>query len=159
MVDSTDTEDSQQNHRPSTPPTIITNGSPTVEALIPTGNDSSESISATKSSKMAEDGSAAPAPMEYIDMSKSPRMRNLHQIEGLEKKFELGYDSDGEAGPFCRLEDIEGEQIFDEDDLPEKTQDEEGTVVTMETVDDEKELSGTHHVPIDDEALRKMNRE
>ena len=51
----------------------------------------------------------------------SPRQRNLMDFSGNEERFERGYDSDGEIGPFNETEEVEGDQFFDEIDecIPE----------------------------------------
>ena len=110
------------------------------------------------SSKMAENGSAAAVPVSYVEVSKSPHIRNLRQIEALEEKFDKGYDSDGEAGPFIRMEDAEGVQIFDENELPEEPPAdgaEGATVVTIETSEGEKQSEEPQHMPIDEDTLKR----
>ena len=44
----------------------------------------------------------------------------LNKLEG---KFDDGYDSNGKYGPFFDLEDIKGLQIFDEEAMMERTED------------------------------------
>ena len=58
-------------------------------------------------------------PPEFINIlpEESPRRRNLNNLLSNEKKFEEGYDSDGDIGPFFDCIEYEGEQDFDEDDL------------------------------------------
>ena len=49
----------------------------------------------------------------------SPRQVNLSKFSSLESNFDQGYDSDGERGPYCDVIGLEGEQDYDEDDIPE----------------------------------------
>ena len=44
----------------------------------------------------------------------SPRAINIRDIRKYESKFDQGYDSDGEAGPWCEMEKEEGPQFFEE---------------------------------------------
>ena len=62
---------------------------------------------------------APPATVAVVEVPKftSPHQRNLGKLSQMEDKFNEGYDSDGEAGPFCSIEDIEGPQDFDEEPL------------------------------------------
>ena len=55
-------------------------------------------------------------PVTTYEEKKSPRARNLQSIEGLEEKFDKGYDSDGQLGPFWGEITKEGPQLFDNDD-------------------------------------------
>ena len=80
--------------------------------------------------------------------------------------FELGYDSDGEIGPFVNMEEIEGEQTSDEDTIGEHgegIQTQEGLFAgeldEVEAPGDdetEKEVVAAH-VPIHDDLLSKLN--
>lgn len=47
----------------------------------------------------------------------SPRARNFAHATKFEEKYESGYDSDGEAGPWCGMVEEEGPQLFDEEAL------------------------------------------
>ena len=47
----------------------------------------------------------------------SPRARNFAHAAKFEEKYELGYDSDGEAGPWCDMVEEDGPQLFDEEAL------------------------------------------
>ena len=49
----------------------------------------------------------------------SPREINLTNIYTHESRFEEGYDSDGNAGPWCKMEELEGIQDSEEADLRE----------------------------------------
>ena len=49
----------------------------------------------------------------------SPRECNLQYIAQFEDKFDSGYDSDGELGPFNYMLNLEGTQDFDEDAMSE----------------------------------------
>ena len=44
-----------------------------------------------------------------------PRAKSLKSLSSLENKFELGYDSDCEHGPWCNMEEEEGPQMFNEE--------------------------------------------
>ena len=46
----------------------------------------------------------------------SPHQRNLKSIQDLEERFDEGYDSDGQLGPFWGATTKEGPQLFDNDD-------------------------------------------
>ena len=68
--------------------------------------------------------------------SVSPREINLTNIYTNESRFEEGYNSDGNAGPWCEMEELEGIQDFEEADLREMEnfydlfeEEEEGTKV------------------------------
>ena len=69
------------------------------------------------SSKDPATPSKGTAPVSYINVETSPRIRSLRQIRRLEDNFDKGYDSDGECGPFMTMKDVESEQIFDEPEL------------------------------------------
>ena len=58
---------------------------------------------------------ATPALKSNILSVQSPRQRSVKIWEEDEKKYDDGYDSDGEQGPFFDTINIEGEQDFDED--------------------------------------------
>ena len=97
----------------------------------------------------------------------------------MEENFDKGYDSDGECGPFITMEDVEGEQIFDEPELGERASDELGTEdgATVVTNDDdadedisnkveggdidhtEGDSAAAYHIPIDEADLVKMSRD
>ena len=97
----------------------------------------------------------------------------------MEENFDKGYDSDGECGPFMIMEDVEGEQIFDEPELGERASDELGTKdgATVVTNDDdadedisneveggdidhtEGDSAAAYHIPIDEADLVKMSRD
>ena len=117
-------------------------------------------------------------PFREIVTHESPRVRNLMMLNKLEGKFDDGYDSDGECGPFFDLEDVEGLQIFDEEVMMERTEDdtnnnnEEGTVDEtnnqqeaeriVEADDRHVDVVDTvepQHVPISDDTLAKFSRE
>ena len=115
---------------------------------------------------MAKLSAAAVGPPKEISTSQSPQVRDLSSIAMMEEKFEMGYDSDGEAGPFVDMEEIEGEQIFEEEAIeeyaeafqePESLFD--GDLKEVEDNGDsqvEKEAVEVH-VPIEDAVLDKMN--
>ena len=50
-------------------------------------------------------------------MEPSPRQINLSHLHHNENKFEAGYDSDNDQGPFFDANVDEGEQDFEEDEL------------------------------------------
>ena len=49
----------------------------------------------------------------------SPHQVNLSKLSSLESNFDEGYNSDGERGPWCDVIGLEGEQDYDEDEIPE----------------------------------------
>ena len=55
-------------------------------------------------------------PVVYIPIS--TQQRNLCNLHNIENRFEEGYDSDGEAGPLCDVDLLEGNEVFYEGDLP-----------------------------------------
>ena len=65
-----------------------------------------------------DDEGATCRPMMEVAINISPHLRNLSNIKVLEKKFNDGYDSDGEIGLFKDMEELEGHQMHDEEDLP-----------------------------------------
>ena len=88
----------------------------------------------------------------------------------MEDNFNQVYDSGGECGPFVRMEDIEGEQIFDEPELVEKKYDnlegyDGGTLIENNERDgvDIDEMEGdseaAEHNTINEVDLVKMSRE
>ena len=60
-----------------------------------------------------------------ITTKESTRLQNLMNISKLEGQFDDGYDSDGETGPYCNMEQIEGLYIFDEEDIVQYLNNEE----------------------------------
>ena len=60
-------------------------------------------------------GEKDPAPI----VPKSPRQVNLLKFSSLESDFDEGYNSDGERGPWWDVIGLEGEQYYDEDEIPE----------------------------------------
>ena len=52
-----------------------------------------------------------------IKRASQSQQRNLHKLQK-EDGFNKVYDSDGEPGPFCDMEDLEDTQDFDEYNLP-----------------------------------------
>ena len=159
MSSTTATEASGAGPRPQTPPNTIQNDPTTVERVTTPANDGADDISAAESSKIVENDSGAAVLISHIDVPMSPHIRSLRQIELLETKFDEGYDSDGESGPFIRMEDVEGEQIFDENGLPEVAPTEEATAVTVESGDGENKSEEPRHVPIKEDDLKKMSRD
>ena len=60
-------------------------------------------------------GEKDPAPIG----PKSPCQVNLSKLSSLESNSDEGYNSDGERGPWCDVIGLEGEQDYDEDEIPE----------------------------------------
>jgi hypothetical protein len=93
----------------------------------------------------------------------SPRLKNLSDMEKNDNKFENGYDSDGDDGPFYDVTLREGKQFFDEDDddgnifVPERAIDDitaaDDVVGGAEEEEKEEEEVGIH-VPNDEENER-----
>ena len=57
-------------------------------------------------------------------MTPSPRARNLAEtFQQREVRFDEGYDSEGELGPFSSVVEIEGKQVAEEEALPQQRKD------------------------------------
>ena len=112
--------------------------------------------------------------VSHINVTDSPRIRCIKNILQLEVDFEAGYDSDGQCGPFVNIEDIEGEQMFDEIELKETKDGEIMKSPTLTTNDDASQMdisnadgddtggdstTPPHHTPIDEADLLKLTRE
>jgi hypothetical protein len=83
----------------------------------------------------------------------SPCARNLaDDMKRNRDRFDEGYDSDGEIGPFSNVLQDEGPQIFDEDALPNNQPKPPEAANTGDTNENESCVVG--HVPID---LRTMD--
>ena len=81
------------------------------------------------------------------------------------------YDSDGERGPWCDVIGLEGEQDYDEDEIPEIQV--EGVIgeddvkvsesctvdtdISNKEIDDPPTLPVDYHIPIEEDALNRMN--
>ena len=48
-----------------------------------------------------------------------PRQVNLSKLPSLESNFDERDNSDGESGPWCDVIGLEGDQYYDEDEIPE----------------------------------------
>ena len=55
-----------------------------------------------------------------MSVSSSPKRRELPNYDKLKKKFDSGYDSEGKIGPFYDCWEDEGDQMFDEDEVPQE---------------------------------------
>ena len=138
MSDTTESEASTANRPQQTVPTTPLRDTAAVELSAPTLNTDVGTKPAPNSDEMAsmvDVASDTTAPLTHIDISKSPRARNLRHIHAIEGTFADGYDSDGESGPFVRMDEVEGEQIFEEIELEEKSPEnmankDEGTAMT-----------------------------
>jgi hypothetical protein len=103
------------------------------------------------------------APIAHTGEQMSPRLKNLSNMEKNDKKFEDGYDSDGDDGPFYDVTSIEGKQFFEEDDddgnifVPERAIDDIVAVddAIVDVAEKEEEEVGVH-VPIDEVYLKNM---
>ena len=82
---------------------------------------------------MVENDNVAAAHVSYVEVATSHHVRNLFQIETLEEKISIGYNSDGKSGHFIKMDDVDGDQIFKESELPEKALTEKVNVVIVET--------------------------
>ena len=123
MSDSTDTEDSTADQAPTHLANTIPDDTAAVEVSGTTSNSDTGTKDAPEVAEMApEDGSSTrlTAPVTHVDITQSPRASNLRNIQKLEESFSLGYDSDGELGPFTNMEEVEGEQIFEELEMDER---------------------------------------
>ena len=54
-----------------------------------------------------------------IERTSQYQQSNLHHLQKTQDSFNEGYDTDGEPGPLCDVEDIEDNQDFDQDALPD----------------------------------------
>ena len=116
---------SSMNESPSSnPPTtpLVTNDS-VLETERDTGqldaSDSSRKVSAeTSETNFLHTIDSPPVSEVYLDPL-SPRSLMLKNIGKFDHLFEKGYDSDQEEGPWCGMEEEEGPQDFDEDELLE----------------------------------------
>ena len=111
-------------------------------------------------------GEKYPAPIG----PKSTRQVNLSKFSSLESNFDEGYDSDGERGPWCDVIGLEGEQYYDEDEIPEiqvegVIEDEDVDVSKACPVDTDSANKETKdlpllplddHIPIEEDAVNKM---
>ena len=93
----------------------------------------------------------------------SPLQVNLSRLSSLESKFDDGYDSDGERGPWCDVIGLEGEQDYDEDEIPQIQVEgvmEEDDVNVSEAchinTEDTPPPSVDTHIPIEEDAVKKM---
>ena len=155
-------------------------GSGSDSTSLPEATIASEPSTPTKSNKnsqnapetsrtteeMAKSPPAPAGPPKEITADLSPQVRDLSSIGAMEEKFELGYDSDGQNGPFVDMEEIEGVQIFDENPIAEH---EEGVPApeglfagelneVEAPVEEEKEEEVVAaHIDIHDDILSKMN--
>ena len=149
MSDTINTEGPTRNEGTHPLPTNMTDDTAEVEVSAPTLSDAEGSKEFSDSAEMAEmvvtsskypaTTSKGTAPVSHIDVETSPRLRSLQQIRRLEENFDKGYDSDGECGPFITMQDVEGEQIFDESELGERASEKLGTKdgATVVTNDDD----------------------
>ena len=85
---------------------------PTTPTTANKKSENSNKSSATRAT-MAKLPLATVGPPKEIETVASPQVCDLTSISRMEDKFEIGYDSDGELGPFANMEDIEGEQMFE----------------------------------------------
>ena len=137
-----------------------------------TSNSDTGTKDAPEVAKMApEDGSSTrpTAPITHVNTTQSPHARNLRILQKLEESFGLGYDSDGEIGPFINMEEVEGVQIFEKMEMGERN--DLTTVVTNDTdgggndnveviKEMEDDMDNTPlYIPIDEGKLTKMSRE
>ena len=87
-------------------------------------------------------GEKDPAPIG----PESPRQVNLSKLSSLESNFDEGYNSDGERGPWCDLIGLEGEQYYDEDEIPE---------TQVEGVIEEEDVNVSKDCPVDSDSGNK----
>ena len=89
----------------------------------------------------------------------SPRAKHLAlMLRRNESRFENGYDSDGQIGPFNFMEEVEGPQDYEEADHSERREVSESASKrngdaeeeTNETVLLTEDFPGRQHVPIAD---------
>ena len=91
-------------------------------------------------------------PVTTYEEKKSPRARNLQSIEGLGEKFDEGYDSDGQLGPFWGALTKEGQQLFDNDD-------EDGNCFVKEvSVEEQSNEEANTETDADTNAVISINR-
>ena len=106
-----------------------------------------------------------PPPVENIQLCEvgSPQIvQRLKMTTDMEEKFELGYDSDQENGPFFDAIEEEGDQIFDEEEVPDESED----IMTEDPCQSEGQEEQQHatmpplnidaFIPIEDGMISKM---
>ena len=89
--------------------------------------------------------------IELPNVSASPREVNLTRLASNELTFDEGYDSDGHAGPWCQMEEFEGEQEFEEADLREIE------TVSNDTGENKEEIEVGVFIPVEEDAINKMS--
>ena len=62
---------------------------------------------------------ALPPPSSDFCSNSQSQQRNPYHLQKKEDRFNIVYNSDGEPGPFCDMEDLEDTQYFDEYALPD----------------------------------------
>ena len=71
---------------------------------------------------------------------------NLSKLSSLKSNFDEGYDSDGERGPWCDVIGLEGEQDYDEYEIPE---------IQVEGVIKEEYVNVSESCPVDTDSVNK----
>ena len=110
------------------------------------GRESPEMASASSQvPTVSTPGAAPPSVVQVSTMEPSPRQINLSHLHHNENKFEAGYDSDNEQGPFFDANVDEGEQDFEEDELTPSNE-------TVQASNDDAPV----HVPIEESVLATL---
>ena len=111
------------------PPPVVVEASTTSSHLENASNDVSEDKSDSQTQGTNEKLT-----------SQSPMRKDLRGMMKMEAKFDDGYDTDGEAGPFYDCHNDEGPQLYDEEEL---------TTIDVDAVMNDDEQGG-----VDDELVQ-----
>ena len=87
-------------------------------------------------------GEKDPSPIGH----ESPHQVNLSKLSSLESNFDEGYNSDGERGSWCDVIGLEGEQYYDEDEIPE---------TQVEGFIKEEDVNVSEDCPVDTDSANK----
>ena len=150
-------EENTNQHNTSTD-TSSKNTSVSVQPSTPSNNDDinkNDHLDSSATTLTMDDEGRTYRPVTEVAVNTSPRLRNLSNVKVLEKKFCDGYDSDGENGPFNNMEELEGPQMVDEEELPV------GKLVEarIEENNDDRTVIQGNFVDIAEDRLRTMKRD
>ena len=161
MTESIHNADNSQNSPSNTTICVDDNGAIEVGVELPSNSENTPCTPATVNDTSTE---TAP-PIENIESQPtlSPQQVNLrHQFKN-ESRFDEGYDSDGNMGPYMNPEVDEDEEMLEEDSLPTSepirvpAQNEgNGIAEPVTTVPTMPLLDTNVFIPIENEVIEKM---